>query len=206
MVLKTDTVLVNKYVSLGSVAQALNVDPHELAALNPAYKRQIVNGTPQAPRRLVVPQVEKNRYAALYDVLNSPGMAASAPVPMIAPYRESKPEQHQPYHTVQRGETLTDIAADFGVDVQDLKAWNHLHGSTVATGTRLRLSENADDSSVEPSTKHSHNYITYKVKRGDTLSGIASKFEGASVEKIKSLNGLKRGDLQPGMTIKISKG
>ena len=206
MVLKTDTVLVNKYVSLGSVAQALNIDPRELSVLNPAYKRQIINGTAQAPRRLIVPQVDKSKYAALYDVLNTPGMAASAPVPMIAPYRESKPEQHQPYHIVQRGETLTDIAADFGVEVQDLKAWNRLHGNTVSPGTRLRLSENADEPANEPTIKHAHNYITYKVKRGDTLSGIASKFEGASVEKIKSLNGLKRGDLQPGMTIKISKG
>src|SRR3984957_3520622 len=119
MVLKTDTVLVNKYVSLNSVAQALNIDPRELSILNPAYKRQIINGTAQAPRRLVVPQVGKDKYAALYDVLNTPGMAASAPVPMIAPYRESKPEQHQLYHVVKRGETLSDIADAFGIEVQD---------------------------------------------------------------------------------------
>jgi membrane-bound lytic murein transglycosylase D len=133
-------------------------------------------------------------------------MVASAPVPMQAVYKESKTEQRQPYHTVKRGETLNDIADDFGVDVQDLKVWNHIKGSKVAVGTRLRLSETADQTESEPSVKHAHNYITYKVKRGDTLSGIASKFEGASVEKIKSLNGLKKNELQPGMTIKISKG
>ncbi len=206
MVLKTDTVLVNKYISLSSVAQALNIDFRQLCILNPAYKRQIINGTPQAPRRLVVPQVDRDKYASLYNVLNGSGMAASAPVPMSEPYRESKPEPHQQYHVVKRGETLGDIADTFGIDVQDLKAWNHLHGKTVATGTRLRLSESADEPENEPSIKHAHNYITYKVKRGDTLSGIASKFEGASVERIKSLNGLKRNELQPGMTIKISKG
>ena len=204
MILKTDTVLVNKYVSLGSVAQALNVDVRTLAMLNPSYKRQIVNGSAQSPRRLVIPQVEKIKYAALYDVLNNSNIAAPAPVPMQPVYSEKKPEEHhQLYHVVKRGETLSDIADAFGVEVQDLKVWNHIESRKVAAGTRLRLSESTDES--EPS-KHAHNYITYKVKPGDTLSGIASKFEGASVEKIKSLNGLKRNDLQPGMTIKISKG
>jgi len=206
MVLKTDTVLVNKYISLSSVAQALNVDFRQLSLLNPAYKRQIINGTAQAPRRLVVPQVDRNKYAALYNVLNGSGVTAPAPVPMSEPYRENKPEPHQQYHVVKRGETLSDIADAFGVELEDLKAWNHLHGKTVARGTRLRLSESADEPDNEQPTKHAQNYITYKVKRGDTLSGIASKFEGASVEKIKSLNGLKRNELQPGMTIKISKG
>jgi membrane-bound lytic murein transglycosylase D len=206
MVLKTDTVLVNKYVSLGLVAQALNTDIRQLLILNPAYKRQIINGTAQSPRRLVIPQVERGKYAALYNVLNSSTMTVPAPVPMQVVYNENKPEHHQLYHVVKHGETLSDIADAFGVDLEDLKAWNHIEGRKVAAGTRLRLSESADESEKEPSIKHAHNYITYKVKRGDTLSGIASKFEGASVEKIKSLNGLKRGDLQPGMTIKISKG
>jgi len=206
MILKTDTVMVNKYVSLSAVAQALSVDPRQLSMLNPAYKRQIVNGTAQAPRRLIVPQVDKGKYAALYDVLNGSGVAAPLPVPMSEPYRENKPQPHQQYHIVKRGETLSDIADANGIEVQDLKVWNHLHGRSVEPGTKLRLSDTADDTADQPTTKHAHNYITYKVKRGDTLIGIASKFEGASVEKIKSLNGLKRDDLQPGMTIKISKG
>ncbi len=207
MILKTDTVLVNKYVSLGSVAQALNVDVRTITILNPSYKRQIINGSAQSPRRLVIPQVEKTKYAALYNVLNNSNIAASAPVPMQAVYSEKKTEEHrQLFHVVKRGETLNDIADAFGVEVQDLKDWNHIEGRKVATGTKLRLTEGTADTENESSTKHAQNYITYKVKRGDTLSGIASKFEGASVEKIKSLNGLKRNEVQPGMTIKISKG
>jgi len=81
-----------------------------------------------------------------------------------------------------------------------------LHTNKPAVGEKLRLNEATDDADNSLSTKHSRNYITYKVKRGDTLSGIASKFDGASVEKIRSLNGLKKDMLQPGMTIKISKG
>jgi membrane-bound lytic murein transglycosylase D len=84
-----------------------------------------------------------------------------------------------------------------------VKVWNHLPPNKPTVGERLKLSETADETDSAEPVKHNHNYITYKVKRGDTLSGIASKFDGASVEKIRSLNGLKNGQLQPGMTIKI---
>nr|MBP8067576.1 transglycosylase SLT domain-containing protein [Pedobacter sp.] len=46
-------------------------------------------------------------------------------------------------------------------------------------------------------------YITYKVKVGDTLSGIAEKFDGATVANIKKTNGLSKAVLQPGMLLKI---
>ncbi|HWZ02834.1 MAG TPA: LysM peptidoglycan-binding domain-containing protein [Mucilaginibacter sp.] len=204
--LKTDTVLVNKYVSLGSVAQVLNVDISVLTMLNPAYKRQIINGTATLPRRLIIPQVDKSKFGALYDALNNSSINATAPVAMHVAYVEHKTENRPLYHKVRRGETLTDIADNYGIEVQDLKAWNHLHGNKAVVGQKLKLKETGDEPDNEATPKHSHNYITYKVKRGDTLSGIASKFDGASVEKIRALNGLKKGQLQPGMTIKISKG
>ncbi len=204
--IKTDTVLVNKYVSLSSIAQVLNIDLKEIAILNPAYKRQIINGTASAPRRLVIPQIAKEKYGALYDALNNSNVVAAPPQAVYASYRDTKAEKNPSYHTVRRGETLSDIADAYGVEVQDLKAWNHLHSNKAVTGEKLRLSENVDEPGDGPSAKHNHNYITYKVKRGDTISGIASKFDGASVEKIRSLNGLKKDQLQPGMTIKINKG
>jgi len=145
---KTDTVLVNKYVSLSSIAQVLGVELKELTILNPSYKRQIINGTADAPRRLIIPEIDKEKYSALYDALNNSNLVASPPRLAYAPYHESKAEKRSSYH----------------------------------------------------------NYVTYRVKRGDTLSGIAAKFDGASAEKIRLLNGLKKGSLQPGMTIKISKG
>src|SRR6202000_866681 len=52
----TDTVLVDRFVSLSNVSKAINVDVRELAILNPAYKRQIVNGTTTAPKRLIMPK------------------------------------------------------------------------------------------------------------------------------------------------------
>ncbi len=203
---KTDTVLVNKYVMLSTVSRALNIDVQQLANLNPAYKRQIINGTPQAPRRMVIPQIDKARYSALYEALNGSNLPAAAPQAMHAAYQDNTPEKKPAYHKVQRGETLGDIADDYSVDVQDLKVWNHLHSNRAVVGQRLKLSAPTDDVEDKAPSKSRHSYITYKVKRGDTLSGIAAKFDGASIEQIKSLNGLKKAHLQPGMTIRISRG
>jgi len=200
---KTDTVLVNKYVLLSTVSRALNVDVQQLSNLNPAYKRQIINGSVKAPRRMIIPQIDKARYGALYEALNSSNVAATAPQVTNAYYQEDKPEKTPLYHRVQRGETLSDIADDYSIDVQDLKVWNHLHSNRVAVGKNLRLTEAAAQPEEKSSAKHRRNYITYKVKTGDTLRGIAAKFDGASVEQIKSLNGLKKERLQPGMTIRI---
>jgi membrane-bound lytic murein transglycosylase D len=207
--LKTDTVMVNKYVYLGTVANVLNVNIDELSKLNPAYKKGIINGTDRAPRRLIVPQVDKNKYSALYDALNNSNISAPAPRPLANPayvgYREVKEDKLPAYHKVKPGETLRDIADKYGVEVQDLKAWNNLRSNKAVVGQKLKISDAADQPVEKPAIKHHENYITYKVKSGDTLSGIASKFEGASVEKIRSENGLKKDRLQPGMTIRITR-
>ncbi|ASU36050.1 lytic transglycosylase domain-containing protein [Mucilaginibacter xinganensis] len=203
--LKTDTILVNKYLPLSAVAQSLKLDLAQLTILNPSYKRQIINGTAKAPRRMIIPQIDKAQYAALYETLNNSALQGPAPQPVYATYHEVKVEHTPSYHKVRRGETLRDIADNFGVEIQDLKVWNHLHSNKAQVGQRLKVKESADEPEEKQVTKSSRNYVTYKVKSGDTLSGIASKFD-ASVEKIRELNGLKKGSLQPGMMIKINKG
>ncbi len=143
----------------------------------------------------------------MYEALNNSSIVQTAPKVSYASFHENVVEKTPAYHRVKRGETLGDIADNYGIDLKDLKAWNHLHSSKAIVGQRLKLSESNDDTEETASTStHHRNYIVYKVKTGDTLNSIASKFDGASVEKIKSLNGLKKGRLQPGMTIKINRG
>jgi membrane-bound lytic murein transglycosylase D len=203
--IKTDTVLVNKFVSLQGISKVLDVDVKELALLNPAYKRQIINGSEKMPRRLIIPQTAKENYSALYEALNGPGFSVPEPKVQFASYSDDdKPEKEKPAatrHRIRRGETLGDIADAYDVTVQDLKVWNNLRGNRAVIGKILRLTPPKEE---EPTTKKIREYVTYKVKRGDTLSEIAAKFEGSSVEKIRELNGLKKGRLQPGMKLKIS--
>lgn len=43
------------------------------------------------------------------------------------------------WHVVQAGENLWSLARRYGVSVQDLRTWNHLHGSMLRIGQRLYL-------------------------------------------------------------------
>jgi len=146
--LKTDTVMVKKYVALSSISQALKVNINELAILNPAYRRLIVNGSPASPRRLILPQVPKENYAVLYNVLNGGDAVAPEPKITYASYAENKPEHKMPTrHRVRKGETLTSIADKYGVEVQDLKVWNHLKSNKAPVGVSIKVN-NGDDAST----------------------------------------------------------
>ncbi len=203
---KTDTVMVDKFVSLKAIAKVLAIDINQLSILNPAYKRQILNGTNSSPRRLVLPQIEKEKYSGLYDALNNNNIVSSIEQTIYTSYhrKNGSANNNMPsYHIVKKGETLGEIADNFGVEVQDLKVWNHLHSNKAATGQKLKLTGPDAVTYNKPLTNHHHSYITYTVKSGDTLSGIAAKFEGASIEKIRALNRIKKDRIHPGMTIKI---
>jgi membrane-bound lytic murein transglycosylase D len=203
--IKTDTLLVNKYVSLGNISQALGLELKDMAILNPEYKRLIVNGSVKTPRRLVIPQTTREKYSALYSALNDDN-GGSRVQPKFASYTETNNdgETKPAFHKVKKGETLADIADNYGVTVQDLKVWNDLHRNRVSRGTLLRLTEPSAQAEQTGHRHSEHKYITYKVRRGDTISTIADKFDGTSVEKIKELNRLKNTRLQPGMTLKIN--
>ena len=128
LALKTDTVVVSKFVPLTKISMALGVSYKELTDLNPAYRMAIVNGTKNAPRKLIIPQVNKDRYAVLYEVLTNP----DAPVKQIAaaPHTVLNETGVKPappvsgYYTTKDGETLADIAGRYGVAVEDLMLWN----------------------------------------------------------------------------------
>jgi membrane-bound lytic murein transglycosylase D len=213
MAAKTDTIQVNKYVGLSDISRVLNVDMRQICMLNPQYKRQIINGSDAAPKRLVIPQIDKTRFALLYETLNSQPKAANQFEAVTASYNEpssfvKRKERALPtFHTVKRGETLTSIADKFGCEVQDIKVWNNLRSLKAIPGAELRVAapSSSDDKYSSPKTKEVKSVMTYKVKSGDTLSQIAEKFDN-SVEDIKSLNGLRKGIIQPGMILKINRG
>jgi membrane-bound lytic murein transglycosylase D len=208
--IKNDTVMVNRTISLDNLAKTLDIDNKELALLNPAYRRGIINASGANPRRLILPQITNDKFAALYTALNNDAQVIN-PAPVLAEAKintdtDSPQDNNTPsYHTVKRGETLVDIAGRYGIDIQDLKHWNHLRSNKLAPGRRLKLDETLADKEASAVKKPASRYIFYKVRRGDTLSEIADKFDGASIEGIKELNGLKRNALQPGMTLKITK-
>lgn len=210
---KTDTVLVNRFVALADVAKAINYEEATLFGLNPSYKKKIVNGTDELPKRIILPRVEQASYAKLFEVLNTDlDMNKDIVLASTDDVRDLRKKgligkktsaAKSNIHKVKNGQNLTIIANLYKVEVQDLKVWNNLKSTTVIPGQQLKIYGSAKET-AKPSAKVS--FITYKVKTGDTLSGIAEKFDGATVANIKKLNKLNKASIQAGMVLKINKG
>ncbi len=198
---KNDTVMVDKFVSLKNLSAALEIDPAEMAILNPSFKKHIVNGTPDKPKRLLIPKTVYADFAKVYAALNNNEDAT----PVFAALNDQHETVRNYYHRIRRGESLTGIADHFGVEVQDLKVWNHLHSAAIVPGQKL-LIKTVSAESTSPEKKSLKSYYTYRVRKGDTLNLIADKYEGATVESIKNLNTLKGNQLHAGMVLKINRG
>ena len=96
------------------------------------------------------------------------------------------------YYTVKSGDSLWSISRKFGVTVNELKKANNLSSNLLSVGQNLIIpGKKADISSNE-----------YVVKKGDTLYGIANKYN-VSVDNLKSYNNLSTDSLSIGQIIKI---
>jgi membrane-bound lytic murein transglycosylase D len=109
------------------------------------------------------------------------------------------------YHTVRRGETLGRIASRYGVEMYDLKRWNHLRNNKVLKGKRLVIFKEQAKTGKKPATMLAKAQPKYKlryhrVQAGDTLSTIAERY-GIGVTRLKKLNRLRTNTVRRGQKL-----
>jgi LysM repeat protein len=121
----------------------------------------------------------------------APGAPAPAPVAESGTY------------TVQSGDTLSGIAAKFGTSYQNLQAINGISNpNLIFPGQVLRVGGGSAPAAVPAPA----NGQTYVVAKGDTLSGIGSKF-GVDYHTIAAINGIADPNkIYPGQVLRISGG
>lgn len=111
-------------------------------------------------------------------------------------------------YTVQPGDTLSGIAAQYGVTVEAIMAANNLESrSVVYAGQTLIIpspgSTPPPPASPAPSVTRQPNPGTYVVQAGDHLTGVAAKF-GLSRETLAAANGIAPSSfLYVGQVLKI---
>ncbi|WP_102407150.1 lytic transglycosylase domain-containing protein [Parabacteroides bouchesdurhonensis] len=139
-------------------------------------------------------------------------------------------------HVVASGENLYTIANRYGVTAKDIRKWNGLKSNRVPRGKRLKLyvdnggvsfasNQSAKDKEKQPVTTAQtiskenpgdvktadektagKNFISYKVKPGDSLYSISKKYPGVTTSLLQKANGLTGTGLRPGQVLKIPVG
>jgi membrane-bound lytic murein transglycosylase D len=159
------------------------LDSKALRAHNLSLQPSVWRGQKYVPRgfALRIPRDPSGASAA----------TALAAVPASQRYAKQKRDS---VHRVQRGETLSQIARRYGVSQQALVDLNGLRSRhRIRQGQRLRLP------GVEAPTVAAAGPVTldedgrYRVRRGDTVSGIASRF-GVSEADLVASNRLRNKD------------
>ena len=105
-----------------------------------------------------------------------------------------EPESMEGYYKVQSGDTLWGIARKFGITVDELKSANNLKDNSLSIGQLLFIPKE------ESETEEGEIYI---VQSGDTLYGIANKFN-LTVDELKKLNNLTSNNLSIGQKLIVS--
>ncbi|MFU9137019.1 N-acetylmuramoyl-L-alanine amidase AmiB [Erwinia tasmaniensis] len=130
---------------------------------------------------------------------NRPLQSAAAvnvqPIPAPVNTQYSGPTQR---HVVKRGETLSGIAAQYGVSMATLRTLNTLKRDVVWVGQRLKVPAGSQLTRAARPKR----VMRHKVVRGDSLTAIAARY-GVSPGTIMQANKMKSQNVMLGQTLTI---
>src|SRR6266446_3849481 len=175
--METDTVKPGRAIDLRLVAETIDVDVTTLRALNPSLLRMATPDDPSFELRL--PQGTATRFSA---------EIADIPPDKWVSWRR---------HRVEAGETLTSIAKKYRVTAAAIADANNLERSaTLGAGEKLIIP------ATLPQSETKRRLVSYRVRRGETLGGIADRFS-VDTEDIRKWNRLKSNKVSRGMVLRI---
>jgi len=174
---QSDVVKPGSAIDLRLVAETIDVDVETLRSLNPSLIRL---ATPDDPRfELHLPAGTAEKFSA---------EIADIPSEKWVSWRR---------HRVEPGETLTSLAKKYQVTAAAIAAANSLGGSTaLSAGDKLIIP------ATQPASETKSRLVRYRVRKGDTLGGIADQFS-VSTDQLRKWNALKSARVSRGMVLRV---
>jgi membrane-bound lytic murein transglycosylase D len=141
----TDTVMVHNRIHLEQIADVLNLPIEQVRLLNAQYRKDIIPGDIK-PYALCLPLNYANQFISKLDEVlaykadelintrRSEIEIIQAPA-VVSPGGSGRVVSHR----VTRGQTLSDVAAKYGISVTKLKKLNRIKGSRIQVGQRLKI-------------------------------------------------------------------
>jgi membrane-bound lytic murein transglycosylase D len=175
------------YIAPDTLSRTFNVSRDQLKAYNPALLDSIWEDVKYVPKgyQLRLPGVDSD----------TTPRQLMANIPAVERFRQQTPDLE---HKVRSGESLSGIASRYNVSVGDLVAMNGLRSRhLIRSGQVLRLPIKGQQIS-----KGTENYT---VRRGDTISEIATR-TGVSESSLMAMNNLKsKNRIYVGQKLKLRK-
>lgn len=174
--LQVDTVKPGAPIDLHLVADASGADLDSLHDLNPELLRNITPSDPSFELRL-------------------PAGTAARFEEKIQQVPEEKWTSWR-LHEFENGETLSGVARTYHVTLTALESANHLDAdATLPSGFLLNI----------PAAPPAPKLVHYRVQRGDTLAGIADRYD-VTVEELRRWNHLRGAHVSRGVRLRIYAG
>ncbi|MFI5058255.1 MAG: transglycosylase SLT domain-containing protein [Candidatus Acidiferrales bacterium] len=173
----TDVVKPGRAIDLRLVAETIDVDVETLRGLNPSLLRM---ATPNDPSfELHLPQGTAEKFSA---------EIADIPPDKWVSWRR---------HRVAAGETLTAIAKKYRVTPVAIAEANNLErGAALDPGEKLIIP------ATQPQSETKRRLVSYRVRKGDTLGGIADRFS-VDTGDVRKWNRMKSNHVRRGMVLRI---
>ena len=183
--------------TMGSLARVSvhYTDLQEFRLLNPSFNRPVVVAAHQGS--ILIPAAKADAFVSN----------------LINWQATGKPLSNWSTHTVKKGETLKTIAKRYGMTEDEVRAANKIpKNRRVQVGSTILVKDAHASQDIQvaeadsamrlvplPTTRR----ITYRVRSGDTLSGIASRF-GVKAADIRKQNRLKSNTIKVGQRLRLT--
>lgn len=171
-----DTIHVAERIHFDQISKVLDIPVEELRILNPQYRADIIPGSPEVQRNLILPSQQIHAFLMSEEEIRNYEADKYSPRDKVEPTQtdvlanvedteiwsqpistksdkvEVNGEKQTIIHKVKAGETLSSIAKIYEVSIDDIKQTNNLRRNAVRIGQQLRITSSSPQAMLEASS------------------------------------------------------